>query len=88
MLMITCIEGSDATRTLKLQGKVQGPWVEELRNACRAAASPPGGLRLDLAAVSFVDAAGAECLRELVRGGTPIVASSGFVAVLLGLDPR
>jgi ABC-type transporter Mla MlaB component len=86
MLMITCIEESDPTRTLKLEGKLQGPWVAELQIACEEAQSPPSCVRLDLAAVSFVDTAGVDCLQELIREGVPIVACSGFVAELLKLD--
>ena len=31
MLMITCIKENDTTRTLKLEGKLQGPWVREFK---------------------------------------------------------
>jgi anti-anti-sigma regulatory factor len=85
MLMITRIEEENTIRTLKLQGKLRGPWVDELRAVCVAAASPSVLLRLDLAAVTFVDAAGVDCLRELMKEGIPVVASSGFVAALLDL---
>jgi ABC-type transporter Mla MlaB component len=86
MLMITRIEESDSIRTLKLEGKLQGPWVEELQTACERAQSPASLVRLDLAAVSFVDTAGVDCLQELIQAGVPIVACSGFVARLLDLE--
>ncbi len=86
MLMITCIEENDTTRTLKLEGKLQGPWVQEFKSACDEAEPLPLCLRLDLASVSFVDAAGVDCLQELIREGVPVVACSAFVASLLGLE--
>jgi len=86
MLIITRLDGADAIQTLKLEGKLQGPWVGELRAACEQAVLTPSRIRLDLADVSFVDAAGVECIRELIREGVPILACSGFVASLLALD--
>ncbi len=86
MLMITCIEENDTTRALKLEGKLQGPWVQEFKSACDGAEPPPFRLRLDLASVSFVDAAGVDYLQELIREGVPVVACSAFVASLLGLE--
>ncbi len=86
MLMIKRIEVDDAMPTLKLEGKLQGPWVDVLRNVCEERSSASDRLRLDLAAVTFVDAAGLDYLKELLRGGISVVASSGFVAALLELD--
>ncbi len=86
MLMITCIEENDTTRTLKLEGKLQGPWVQEFKSACDGSETLPFRLRLDLASVSFVDAAGVDCLQELIRDGVPVVACSAFVASLLGFE--
>jgi hypothetical protein len=34
MLMIRVIDSGDTNRTLRLEGKLQGPWVDELRQAC------------------------------------------------------
>jgi len=86
MLMITCLEEDDTTRTLKLEGRLLGPWVQEFETACAGAGPQSFRLRLDLASVSFVDAAGVDCLQELIRGGVPVVACSAFVASLLGLE--
>ena len=67
MLKITEIARNDSGRTFKLEGKLLGPWVDELRNVCM---QPLDGLEpvgLDLAAVTFVNAAGVELLRDLIR---------------------
>ena len=83
MLKISEIAQNDSGRTLKLEGKLLGPWVDELRNVCT---QPLDGLEqvgLDLTAVTFVNAAGAELLRELIRQGIIITHCSAFVAELL-----
>ena len=68
---------------LKLEGKLFGPWTDELRTACAAVASPTAQPRLDLTAVSFVDASGAELLEELRSKGFELVGCSGYVAAIL-----
>lgn len=86
MLRVTRID-QGATVTCKLEGRLLGPWVDETaRLLAESAQIMP--LRLDLASVSFVDPAGADLLRELVRGGAIIVASSSFVAELLASEER
>jgi hypothetical protein len=86
VLKFSCLIGSDALPLLKLEGKLLEPWVEELRRACAGARAVSGSLSLDLASVSFVDAAGARALRELLEQGITIVACSNFVAELLHLE--
>jgi hypothetical protein len=86
VLKITEIARNDSRRTFKLEGKLLGPWVDELRNVC---GQPLGRLEqvgLDLAAVTFVNAAGAELLRELIRQGVIVARCSAFVAELLHLE--
>ena len=83
MLKITEIAQNDSGRTFKLEGKLLGPWVDELRNVCGQPLGRLEQLGLDLAAVTFVNAAGAELLRELTRQGIIITQCSAFVAELL-----
>jgi hypothetical protein len=85
VLRITWIdlEGSASNRTLKLEGKLLGPWVDELSRACEELRIPPHCLRLDLADVTFVDSIGLELLDELVQRGVTIVGCSGFITDLL-----
>lgn len=89
MLRITRIAQPDAV-TLKLEGTLMEAWTPELESACRAARATSGPRRtfacLDLAAVSYVDAAGVRLLHDLVRDGVRIVACSSFVAQLLSLE--
>ena len=83
MLMITRSEGSDSTRTLKLEGKLVGPWIVELESAFDRSPIHPGRVYLDLAGLTFVDAEGARFLESLLRDGARVIACSGFVAEML-----
>ena len=83
MLKISEIARNDSGRTFKLEGKLLGPWVDELRNVCTELLNRAEQVGLDLAAVTFVNAAGAELLRELIRQGIIITQCSAFVAELL-----
>ena len=83
MLKISEIARNDSSRTFKLEGKLLGPWVDELRNVCVQPLDRLGQVGLDLAAVTFVNAAGTELLRELIREGIIITQCSAFVAELL-----
>ena len=74
---------SNRGQNLKLEGEILEPWVGAVREACTEQGCRSGRLRLDLSAVTFVDAAGARLLRELVGAGIEIAACSGFVAELL-----
>jgi hypothetical protein len=75
--------GAQATQTIKLEGKLLRPWVDEVRKACASGKDPAGRSSLDLSALTFVDAAGEELLRELIDQGIEIVACSSYVAELL-----
>jgi ABC-type transporter Mla MlaB component len=68
MLRITVQEGERA-QTIKLEGKVVGPWVEELNRAWRSLATSVGTkkLQVDLSGVAFVDAKGRHLLREIYQ---------------------
>ena len=85
MLRITSSGLSPAGSTVKLEGKLLRPWVDEVRNLFNAA-----DLRtcpsLDLSCVTFVDREGTELLRQLVRQGVLIESCSPFVAELLQWD--
>jgi hypothetical protein len=85
MLKIVRIDqGSHRSVTaLKLEGKLLGAWVGELNRVCEKLCTSPGVLDLNLAAVTFIDPAGLELLRDLIRRGTTISGCSGFIEELL-----
>ena len=81
MLRITKKQ-ANGLATLRVEGKLQGPWVETLREEARQA-QVAGLVQLDLTYMAFVDRTGVELLRDLVRGGVHIANCSNFVRELL-----
>jgi anti-anti-sigma regulatory factor len=88
VLKITEVSRSDSAITFRLEGKVLAPWVDELRRICTEPPHESRQIRLDLTAVTFMDAAGAELVRDLIRQGIVIAQCSGFVAELLHVDRK
>jgi ABC-type transporter Mla MlaB component len=82
MLRITTIHENQHA-TLKLEGKLLEPWLDELRNACARAKDASGRVCLDLANLTFADAAGLRFLRDLFQQDVSASACSPFVAELL-----
>jgi ABC-type transporter Mla MlaB component len=87
MLRITRIVGNDSVDTLKLEGKLQGPWVLEVHDAYALSESQVSRACLDLSGLTFADAEGATLLFELIRGGAQVVGCSSYIAELLQLSP-
>jgi len=83
MLRITRVV-HNATTALRLEGKLLEPWVESLRAECAAAVEAGDRPVIDLADVTFVDAAGAAAVRELMSAGFEVAGRRGFVGELLG----
>ena len=71
------------TVTIKLEGEILEPFVETVRDACKKWQSRAKCVRLDLAGVSYVDAAGARLLSDLMRAGVQVAACSNFISELL-----
>jgi anti-anti-sigma regulatory factor len=70
MLRITVTKSSEGDTVLRVEGRITGYYVEELRRACDAHASLDNfQLSLELADVSFADPAGIELLKDLRRRG-------------------
>ena len=66
MLRITVMESSANSVMLRVEGRIAGPWVEELRTTCNThTGRDPGQLHLELEDVSFIDTEKITCLREL-----------------------
>jgi ABC-type transporter Mla MlaB component len=75
MLRITLHDSARELR-IKLEGKLSGPWVEELRQCWRTASSTTAGraTSLDLSEVDFVDGEGQLLLSEMHRDGVRLDA--------------
>ncbi len=76
MLRITTTITGDTT-TLKLEGKLSGPWVEEFQRCWRMSSDIyiKEGLVVDLSGVTFVDSAGKELLCSILAQGGKLVGS-------------
>ena len=79
MLKISQAGKANQSVTLKLEGRVVGPWVDELRHVCEALLTEGRALRLDLADVTFVDADGVGVLSSLKSLGVSFANCSPFV---------
>ena len=81
MLRIDRIEIISGATTLRLEGQVTGPWVDERRRTCEPLLAASGAtLILDVAGVSFVALDGVTLFRRLMDRGVAVVNSSPFVA--------
>lgn len=82
MLRITVLQ-QGATSTLKLEGKLAGPWVSELEHAWRALASKERNVIVDVTATSVTDAPGAALLAKMREEKAELVGQVPPVAHLL-----
>jgi anti-anti-sigma regulatory factor len=96
MLRITVVDLSDSVVVLRVEGRITGYWVEELRRTCTAHAFAAHAfaahtfaahtfadkvqLSLELSEVSFADAAGIALLKELRSRGADLIRPTPFVA--------
>ena len=85
MLRITVLNTADGL-LLVLEGRVKGPWVEELRKSWLTSVNLAAGesVSVDLSAVNFVDAGGLDLLWEMQREGIALKRASGFLRQMLG----
>jgi ABC-type transporter Mla MlaB component len=65
--------------TLRLEGRVVGPWVDELRVQCDRWLGHGAELRLSLEEVTFVDRSGVTLLHGLRARGVRLLGCSPFV---------
>jgi hypothetical protein len=80
MLRISTSEDEQAV-AIRLEGRVAGPWVDELVGAWKAMAPRVGEkkLQLDLRGVTFADDSGKQALRKIyAESGAEIVAKTAW----------
>ena len=84
MLRITVVDSSNATVRLRVEGRLTGRSVDELRQSCDLhAPGKSARLTLDLADVSFADAAGIGVLKELQARNVALMNLAPFLALQL-----
>jgi hypothetical protein len=79
MLRIVVVESEDGSVTLRLAGRLIGPWVAELGQASDRALARGGRVVLDLAQVSFIDRQGIALVGSLRERGAGLRDCSPFV---------
>ena len=80
MLKISIINDSEQAIEFQLEGKLVGPWVEELRKLSDQALSLQKNVSLDLERVWFVDPHGVTLLRDLAKRQVSELNCSQFVS--------
>ena len=84
MLKITTVIHAEST-TFKLEGRLAGPWVQELErcwdSVVGTATTHP--LTIDLSAVTYVDSDGKDLLKKLHRQGARLVASGCLTSCIV-----
>ena len=79
MLRISETVERDRAVTFRLEGRVVGPWVAELREACRKVLEEKQDLTLDLSEVMFASRAAVTLLLELKAQGVVLSGCSPFL---------
>jgi len=84
MLRITTTNEANSL-TFKLEGRVAGPWVNELSDCWRnrLAGGDVSEIKVDLRGVTFVDAAGKQLLAAMVREGAELIASGCLMKAIV-----
>lgn len=80
VLRITYINESKSP-TLKLEGKLAGPWVGEVEKTWRSIQQPLEGqaLAVDLNEVSFIDRSGEKLLKQMHASGVVLFAEGLYI---------
>ena len=78
MLKISEGKAVKQTTTFRLEGRVVGPWVDELKQVCEPFVKN-GHLALDLTDVTFVDESGGALLVSLRSRGAKLLNAMPFV---------
>ena len=84
MLKITTLMNAEST-VLRLEGRLAGPWVQELERCWNSAVGTPTHplLSVDLSAVTYVDSDGKDLLKKLHQQGAKLIASGCLTSCIV-----
>jgi hypothetical protein len=88
MLRISPTNTVNHAVVLRLEGRVVGPWVTELRKACEQVLTTGRPLKLHLGDVEFMDAQGVVLLSSLRSRGVSLLECPPFAAEQLKLTGK
>jgi len=80
MLKISQIGPANHTVTLRVEGRIVGPWVAELQHSCEEVLRDNRTLKLHLADVEFMDPQGVALLSSLRSRGVALLECPPFAA--------
>lgn len=80
MLKISLEGSGNHAVTLRLEGRIAGPWIAELNNTCEELLGANRRVTLNLADVSFTDREAVMLLRNLQSRGVALTECSPFTA--------
>jgi ABC-type transporter Mla MlaB component len=86
MLRISGAQVAAGETRLRLDGKLVGPWVSELRLLCEPILEEGQRIEIDCSGVSSIDSAGIELMQMLQRKGVVLVKCSPFIELQLRQD--
>jgi hypothetical protein len=82
MLKITTQKNVRGT-IFQLEGRLAGPWVQELESCWQRAAIADEPVRVMLKAVTFIDDGGKKLLAEMHRQGTGLTAEGCMIRAII-----
>jgi hypothetical protein len=84
MMRITTNENLRAL-TLRLEGRLEGPWATLLEKCWRKAAAPRRrkAFRVDMSGVSFIDAAGRRVIAAMHKHGVEFTADDALTKAMI-----
>ena len=80
MLKISKVEPANHAVVLRLEGRVVGAWVTELKKSCEEVLVEGQSLKLHLGDVEFMDAQGVALLSSLRSRGASLLECPPFAA--------
>jgi anti-anti-sigma regulatory factor len=84
MLKITTLMNAEST-VLRLEGRLAGPWVQELERCWDSTVGTPAHhhLSVDLSAVTYVASDGKDLLKKIHRQGAKLIASGCLTSCIV-----
>jgi len=83
VLLITRDDGTFFSATLRLQGRLEGPWGDRVELECASLLGYFTEIVVDLSGVSGLDRDGLRALRRIRRRGVTLVGAEGSLPRLL-----
>ena len=83
MLRLTRLDPAAPEIAMCAEGQITGEWALLLERECRTLLAGDSAVRLDLAAVTYIDRTGVEVLTRLARGSVELVNCLPLIEELL-----